>query len=372
MNAVVETRGLCKQYGPALRVNHLDLTVPEGAVYGFLGPNGAGKSTTLKLLLGLARPTAGEIAVFGRPMGPRTRMETLSQVGSLIESPSYYGHLTGAENLHIVQTLRGAPERDIGEVLRIVRLDGQKGKRTAHYSLGMKQRLGLAAALLGFPRLLILDEPTNGLDPAGIQEMRELIRSLPGRFGMTVVVSSHLLSEIDQMADHVGIIREGRLVFQDTLSALHARSCPRLALRTTDNAGAARLLGENRVPCTLEDGWLTLPMQPVSPAFWPPTGWIFCAWRSGRRAWKTSFWSSPEGRRACEAAGPGVLQVPPAQAHPGLRRPAGRPAPVVWGLPDPAGCGGAGSGVDASALQPGNGGRHYAPYRRGGDCQPEL
>jgi len=149
MNAVVETRGLCKQYGPALRVNHLDLTVPEGAVYGFLGPNGAGKSTTLKLLLGLARPTAGEIAVFGRPMGPRTRMETLSQVGSLIESPSYYGHLTGAENLHIVQTLRGAPERDIGEVLRIVRLDGQKGKRTAHYSLGMKQRLGLAAALLG-------------------------------------------------------------------------------------------------------------------------------------------------------------------------------------------------------------------------------
>ena len=198
--------------------------MPEGAVYGFLGPNGAGKSTTLKLLLGLARPTAGEIAVFGRPMGPRTRMETLRQVGSLIESPSYYGHLTGAENLHIVQTLRGAPERDIGEVLRIVRLDGQKGKRTAHYSLGMKQRLGLAAALLGFPRLLILDEPTNGLDPAGIQEMRELIRSLPGRFGMTVVVSSHLLSEIDQMADHVGIIREGRLVFQDTLSALHARS----------------------------------------------------------------------------------------------------------------------------------------------------
>ena len=260
MNAVVETRGRCKQYGPALRVHHLDLTVPEGAVYGFLGPNGAGKSTTLKLLLGLARPTAGEIAVFGRPMGPRTRMETLRQVGSLIESPSYYGHLTGAENLHIVQTLRGAPERDIGEVLRIVRLDGQKGKRTAHYSLGMKQRLGLAAALLGFPRLLILDEPTNGLDPAGIQEMRELIRSLPGRFGMTVVVSSHLLSEIDQMADHVGIIREGRLVFQDTLSALHARSCPRLALRTTDNAGAARLLGENRVPCTLEDGWLTLPL----------------------------------------------------------------------------------------------------------------
>lgn len=260
MNAVVETRGLCKQYGSALRVNHLDLTVPEGAVYGFLGPNGAGKSTTLKLLLGLARPTAGEIAVFGRPMGPRTRMETLSQVGSLIESPSYYGHLTGAENLHIVQTLRGAPERDIGEVLRIVRLDGQKGKRTAHYSLGMKQRLGLAAALLGFPRLLILDEPTNGLDPAGIQEMRELIRSLPGRFGMTVVVSSHLLSEIDQMADHVAIIREGELVFQDTLEALHGRSRHHLALRTTNNAVARAILQEKSVPCQEEEGYLILPI----------------------------------------------------------------------------------------------------------------
>ena len=260
MNAVVETRGLCKQYGPALRVNHLDLTVPEGAVYGFLGPNGAGKSTTLKLLLGLARPTAGEIAVFGRPMGPRTRMETLSQVGSLIESPSYYGHLTGAENLHIVQTLRGAPERDIGEVLRIVRLDGQKGKRTAHYSLGMKQRLGLAAALLGYPKLLILDEPTNGLDPAGIQEMRELICELPGRFGMTVVVSSHLLSEIDQMADHVAIIQEGELVFQDTLEALHGRSRHHLALRTTNNPVARAVLQEKSVSCREEEGYLILPI----------------------------------------------------------------------------------------------------------------
>ena len=257
---IIETHDLCKQYGNALRVAHLDLDVPEGSVYGFLGPNGAGKSTTLKMILGLVRPSAGSIRVLGKKMDGGNRLSVLQQVGSLIESPSYYGHLTGEENLRIVQTLRGVSERNIREVLQIVRLDGQKGKRTAHYSLGMKQRLGLAAALLGFPRLLILDEPTNGLDPAGIQEMRELIRSLPGRFGMTVVVSSHLLSEIDQMADHVGIIREGRLVFQDTLSALHARSCPRLALRTTDNAGAARLLGENRVPCTLEDGWLTLPL----------------------------------------------------------------------------------------------------------------
>ena len=257
---IVETRGLCKQYGQAMRVKQLNLSVPEGAVYGFLGPNGAGKSTTLKMVLGLARPTAGEITVFGKPVTPRNRIAILKQVGSLIESPSYYGHLTGEENLRIVQTLRGAPERDIKEVLSIVRLDGQKGKQVAHYSLGMKQRLGLAAALLGFPKLLILDEPTNGLDPAGIQEMRELICSLPGQFGMTVLVSSHLLSEIDQMADHVGIIREGELVFQDTLAALHARSRHHLALRTTDNGEAARLLGESKIPCTLEDGYLILPL----------------------------------------------------------------------------------------------------------------
>lgn len=257
---IVETRGLCKQYGQAMRVKQLNLSVPEGAVYGFLGPNGAGKSTTLKMVLGLARPTAGEITVFGKPVNPRNRIAILKQVGSLIESPSYYGHLTGEENLRIVQTLRGAPERDIKEVLSIVRLDGQKGKQVAHYSMGMKQRLGLAAALLGFPKLLILDEPTNGLDPAGIQEMRELICSLPGQFGMTVLVSSHLLSEIDQMADHVGIIREGELVFQDTLAALHARSRHHLALRTTDNGQAARLLGESRIPCTPEDGYLILPL----------------------------------------------------------------------------------------------------------------
>ena len=257
---IVETRGLCKQYGQAMRVKQLNLSVPEGAVYGFLGPNGAGKSTTLKMVLGLAKPTAGEITVFGKHVNPHNRIAILKQVGSLIESPSYYGHLTGEENLRIVQTLRGAPEKDIQEVLSIVRLDGQKGKQVAHYSLGMKQRLGLAAALLGFPKLLILDEPTNGLDPAGIQEMRELICSLPGQFGMTVLVSSHLLSEIDQMADHVGIIREGELVFQDTLAALHGRSRHHLALRTTDNGQAARLLGESRIPCTPEDGYLILPL----------------------------------------------------------------------------------------------------------------
>lgn len=257
---IIQTYDLCKQYGNALRVSHLNLNVPEGSIYGFLGPNGAGKSTTLKMILGLVRPTAGSIRILGKDMDNANRLSVLRQVGSLIESPSYYGHLTGEENLRIVQTLRGIPEKNIREVLQIVRLDGQREKKVAQYSLGMKQRLGLAAALLGYPKLLILDEPTNGLDPAGIQEMRELICDLPGRFGMTVVVSSHLLSEIDQMANHVAIIREGELVFQDSLEALHGRSRHHLALRTTNNVIARRLLAEQSVPCEEENGYLILPI----------------------------------------------------------------------------------------------------------------
>lgn len=260
-SSIISTSHLSKKYGSVLRVSDLDLRVPEGCIYGFLGPNGAGKSTTLKMILGLVRPTAGDIAVFGEPMTHRNRLAILKQVGSLIESPSYYGHLSGEENLRIVQTMRGVPEKNIREVLEIVRLTDAKDKRAAHYSLGMKQRLGLAAALLGYPRLLILDEPTNGLDPAGIQEMRELIKELPQRFGMTVVVSSHLLAEIDQMADHVGIIREGELVFQDSLTALHSRSKHHLALRTTDNLHAQAILRERRLHVSEgEDGYLVLPL----------------------------------------------------------------------------------------------------------------
>lgn len=260
-SSIISTSHLSKKYGSVLRVSDLDLRVPEGCIYGFLGPNGAGKSTTLKMVLGLVRPTAGDIAVFGEPMTRRNRLAILKQVGSLIESPSYYGHLSGEENLRIVQTMRGVPAKNIREVLEIVRLTDAKDKRAAHYSLGMKQRLGLAAALLGYPRLLILDEPTNGLDPAGIQEMRELIKELPQRFGMTVVVSSHLLAEIDQMADQVGIIREGELVFQDSLTALHSRSKHHLALRTTDNLHAQAILRERRLHVSEgEDGYLVLPL----------------------------------------------------------------------------------------------------------------
>ena len=253
---IIETRNLCKRYGTVMRVTNLALQVPEGSIYGFLGPNGAGKSTTLKMILGLVRPTQGEIQVFGQPMNRSNRIAVLRQVGSLIESPSYYGHLTGEENLRIVQTLRGLPPKAIREVLEIVRLEGQRGKKVCHYSLGMKQRLGIAIALCGDPDFLVLDEPING------QEMRELIRDLPSRFGMTVVVSSHLLSEIDQMADTVGIIREGVLVFQDTLAALHGRSRHHLALRTTNNALAAQVLREKGIGWTEEGDYLVLPILP--------------------------------------------------------------------------------------------------------------
>ena len=218
---IVKTTGLTKKYGSIYPVSNLDMSVREGRIYGFLGPNGAGKSTTLKMLLGLVHPSAGQISIFGRPCNAKNRMETLQSIGSLIESPSYYGNLTARENLKICSTILDLPDSNIDDVLKLVRLDRQEGKRTSAYSLGMKQRLGLAGALLAFPKLLILDEPTNGLDPAGIQEMRELIRSLPAKYGMTVIVSSHLLSEIDQLADDIGIIANGKMKYQGTLAALH-------------------------------------------------------------------------------------------------------------------------------------------------------
>lgn len=221
MKEIIRTQSLSKRYGDSLVVKSIDLSVMEGTIYGFCGPNGAGKSTTLKMLLGLARPTDGEISLFGRKMTAKNRIEILRQTGSLIESPSYYAHLTGRENLEILRGLLQVPKENVDEVLRIVRLDGQGKKKVSNYSLGMKQRLGLAAALLNFPKLLILDEPTNGLDPAGIQEMRELIRSLPEKYGMTVIVSSHLLSEIDQIVDDIGIIANGKLKYQGSLDRLH-------------------------------------------------------------------------------------------------------------------------------------------------------
>ncbi|MEA4895278.1 MAG: ATP-binding cassette domain-containing protein [Oscillospiraceae bacterium] len=259
MSNIIETCGLCKQYDKAFGVKDLGLAVPEGAVYGFLGPNGAGKSTTMKMILGLARPTSGSISVFGKELNSKSRLSVLRNVGSLIESPSYYAHLTGMENLKIISTLKNVPDEDIDRVLRIVRLENQKNKKVGQYSLGMKQRLGFAYALLGNPKLLILDEPTNGLDPAGIQEMRELICSLPKEYGMTVMVSSHLLSEIDQIATDVGIISKGELTFQDSLAALHKESSHSIAIRTMDNEKALSFLVGGGLHCRIQDDYVLLP-----------------------------------------------------------------------------------------------------------------
>lgn len=220
MNYILETNHLSKMSGKTYRVKDLSMAVPEKCVYGFLGPNGAGKSTTLKMLLGLIHPDQGRIQIFGKTMDTANRLSILRQTGSLIENPGGYGHLTGLENMQIIQKLKGVSEEEIVPALKTVRLYDQRDKKLGNYSLGMKQRLGIAMAILGNPRLLILDEPTNGLDPAGIQEMRQLICSLPKERNMTVIISSHLLSEIEQMADQVGIIHHGRMLYQGSLTDL--------------------------------------------------------------------------------------------------------------------------------------------------------
>lgn len=241
MNHIVSTHNLSKRYGNVFSVKEVDLSVCEGDIYGFLGPNGAGKTTTLKMILGLVRPTDGKVKIFGKELEANRRY-ILQNIGSLIESPSNYEHLTGLENMRVVQRLRDVPDKNVTEALKMVRLEKQKDKKVAQYSLGMKQRLGIAMAMLSFPKLLILDEPTNGLDPAGIGEMRELIKSLPQRYGMTILLSSHLLSEIEQMATSVGIIHDGTMLFQGSMEKLQVRSRPTIRIKAQDHVRARELL----------------------------------------------------------------------------------------------------------------------------------
>jgi len=232
---IIRTHGLTKTFGEHRAVNNVDLLVPQGTVYGFLGPNGSGKSTTMKLLLGLMKPTAGEVFINGRKLTKASRPELLGRVGSMIEAPPGYGHLTGWENLQIVQSMLGLQERQIIQALDIVRLTKNKDKLVKNYSLGMKQRLGIAMALAREPELLILDEPTNGLDPAGIEEIRSLIIHLAQQ-GITIMVSSHLLDEIDKMASVLGIINNGTLIFQGSREELSGQSIPDFVIET-DQAG---------------------------------------------------------------------------------------------------------------------------------------
>lgn len=212
MDLILKTTNLCKKFREQMVVNNVSLNIPRNSIYGLLGPNGAGKSTTLKMITGILTPTSGMITFNGQLWN----REVLKKIGTLIEMPPLYENLTAQENLKVRATLLGVPEKRIEEVLQIVQLTNTGKKRVSQFSLGMKQRLGIANALLNHPKLLILDEPTNGLDPVGIEELRELIRSFPQK-GITVILSSHILSEVQQAADHIGIIANGVLWYEDQL-----------------------------------------------------------------------------------------------------------------------------------------------------------
>jgi len=256
----LETSGLSHRFASDDVLRGISMQVPEGSIYGFLGPNGAGKTTTLRLILGLLKTQQGEIRIFGKRMD-QDRIAILKNVGSMIESPSLYDHLTAAENLRVMQLIHRCPASRIAEVLELVGLAGTGKKRTRQFSLGMRQRLAIAAALLHRPSLIILDEPTNGLDPNGIIEVRNLLIELNRRDGCTILVSSHLLSEVDRVATHVGILGKGKLLFQGTIDELrrHRQEVLSVRMSTSDNAAALQAIGEDGIEGRLLEGEIVLP-----------------------------------------------------------------------------------------------------------------
>lgn len=257
----IEAAGLSHRFSNGdLALENIDLRVKDGSIYGFLGPNGAGKTTTLKLLLGLLQTQKGTIQVFGKSFA-EDRIGILQHIGSLIESPSIYSHLTATENLRIWQKIYQCPANRVAEVLQLVGLGDTGRKKAGQFSLGMKQRLGLAAALLHTPALLILDEPTNGLDPGGIIEMRELLKDLNKNEGITILISSHLLPEIEKLVTDIGIINKGKMLFEGTLTELMRRQqqASYLAFETNDNPQALRIIQLLNVEGQIEAEKLILP-----------------------------------------------------------------------------------------------------------------
>lgn len=231
---IVQTKNLVKVFNKVKSVDMVNLKVKEGEIYGFLGPNGAGKSTTIKMLLGLIKPNSGEVNIFGKSIRDN-REEILKDIGALVESPSYYGHLTAYENLEILRRVLKLTKEDIEDKLRLVNLWEVRNKKVREFSLGMKQRLGIAQALMGDPKLLILDEPTNGLDPAGIIEIRNLIRFLAKEKNITIIISSHILSEIELVATEVGVINKGKLLYQGSLENLKKNSTNEILIGLEDS-----------------------------------------------------------------------------------------------------------------------------------------
>jgi ABC-2 type transport system ATP-binding protein len=256
----LETSDIQHRFADHDVLSGVSMQVPPGSIYGFLGPNGAGKTTTLRLILGLLKLQRGEIRIFGK-LFDKNRIAILRNVGSLIESPSLYDHLSAAENLRLMQIVHGCPENRIAEVLELVGLGDTGKKRAKQFSLGMRQRLAIAAALLHRPSLIILDEPTNGLDPSGIIEIRNLLIELNRRDGCTVLVSSHLLSEVERVATHVGILGKGKLLFQGTIDELRRCRQEVLSIRisTNDNDDAVRAIAEDGVEARMMDGEVVLP-----------------------------------------------------------------------------------------------------------------
>ena len=240
MSAAIETTELSRRFKRHLAVDAVSMTVPEQAVYGFLGRNGAGKTTTLKMLLGLIRPSGGTARICGVDVSA-DRLDAARKVGALLEAHGFYGNLSGRENLDLTRRLIGLPRTETDRVLEVVEMAEHATRRVSDYSLGMRQRLGLARAMLGAPPVLVLDEPTNGLDPDGIADMRRFLGELPARTGATVLLSSHLLGEIEQTATHVGIVHQGRLVLEGELARLKADLAPEIAVETDDPARAAEL-----------------------------------------------------------------------------------------------------------------------------------